>query len=44
MYEDEDTEILKKVKNYSKQKKDFASSINSKYLSEEEMDDLFLGD
>lgn len=40
--EDEDKEILKKVKNYSRRKKDFSSAINSKNLTEEEMDELFL--
>jgi hypothetical protein len=44
MYDEHDAETLKKVKRYSKKKKDFGSAINSKYLSEEEMDDLFLGD
>ena len=40
---DEDTEILEKVKKYSaRKKKSFSSTINSKNLSEEEMDDLFL--
>ena len=43
MYEEEDAEILKKVKRYSsKKKKDFSSTINSKNLSEEELDELFL--
>jgi len=40
---DEDTEILDKVKRFSaRKKKSFSSSINSKSLSEDEMDDLFL--
>ncbi len=43
MYEDEDAEVLKKVKRHSsKKKKDFSSAINSRNLSEEEMDELFL--
>ncbi|MFH2020990.1 MAG: hypothetical protein ABIJ34_06235 [archaeon] len=41
--EAEDIEMLKKVKRYSaKKKKDFSSVINSKNLSEDELDDLFL--
>ncbi|MBT7368306.1 hypothetical protein HN814_08890 [Candidatus Woesearchaeota archaeon] len=41
--EEEDKEILKKVKSYSRRKKkDFSSAINSKNLTEEEMDELFL--
>jgi hypothetical protein len=46
MYEEmdaEDAELLKKVKKFSaKKKRDFSSVINSKNLSEDEMDDLFL--
>jgi len=43
MYEDEDMETLKKVKSYrSKKKKSFSSTINSKFLTDEDMDDLFL--
>jgi hypothetical protein len=42
MYDD-DTKVLKKLKSYSaKKKKSFSSVINSKNLSEEEMDELFL--
>jgi hypothetical protein len=40
MYEDNDAEILKKVR--TRKKKSFSAAINSKDLTEEEMDDLFL--
>ena len=40
---DEDTETLENVKRFSaRKKKSFSSTINSKNLSEEELDDLFL--
>jgi len=43
MYEEEDAETLKKVKTYaSKQKKEFSRAINTKNLTDEEMDELFL--
>ncbi len=42
MYDD-DMEILKRVKQHSKKRnKNFSNAINSKNLTEEEMDDLFL--
>ena len=43
MFEDDDFEMLKKVKRYSARKrKSFSSTINSKNLSDEELDELFL--
>ena len=43
MYNEKDAETLDKVKKFSaKQKKRFSILINSKNLSEEEMDELFL--
>jgi len=40
---DEDLETLDSVKKYSaRKKKSFSSAINSKSLSEDELDDLFL--
>jgi hypothetical protein len=43
MFDEEDQEVLEKVKKYSaKRKKSFTTAINSKNLSEDEMDDLFL--
>jgi hypothetical protein len=45
MYDDEDKEILKKVKSYSaRKKKTFNSAINSKNLTDEEMDEWFLNE
>ncbi len=43
MFEEEDIAILRKVKRFSsKKRKSFSDRINSKDLSEEEMDKLFL--
>ena len=43
MFDDDDMEILDEVKRFSARKrKSFSSTINSKNLSEEDMDDLFL--
>jgi hypothetical protein len=43
MYEDKDAEILEEVKRFSaRKKKSFSSMINSKNLTDEDMDDLFL--
>ncbi len=43
MFDEEDAELLKKMRKYaSKKKKDFYTVINSKNLTEKEMDDLFL--
>lgn len=40
---DEDEKTLKKVRKHSaRQKKSFSNAINSKNLSQEEMDELFL--
>ncbi len=44
MFDEEDAELLRKVKSYSaKKRRSFSSVINSKNLTEEEMDELFLG-
>jgi hypothetical protein len=43
MYEEEDAQLLQKVKRYStRKKKSFSDVINSKNLSEEDLDKLFL--
>jgi hypothetical protein len=43
MFEEEDTQILNKMKRYAaKKRKTFSSVINSKNLKEEDLDDLFL--
>ena len=43
MFDDEDTKLLKKMRRFSsKKKKTFSNVINSKTLSEEDMDELFL--
>ncbi|MCM2325215.1 MAG: hypothetical protein NDI94_02035 [Candidatus Woesearchaeota archaeon] len=45
MFEEEDLATLRKVKKYSaRQKKSFSTVINSKTLSEDELDKLFLSD
>jgi hypothetical protein len=43
MYEEEDTETLEELKSFSsKKKRSFSNIINSKNLSEDDMDELFL--
>lgn len=45
MYDEDDMELLKEVKSYkSRKKKSFSSTINSKHLSEDELDELFLAE
>ncbi|MBN2368165.1 hypothetical protein JXC34_04025 [Candidatus Woesearchaeota archaeon] len=43
MFEDDDMEVLNEVKRYSARKrKTFSSTINSKNLSDDDLDELFL--
>jgi hypothetical protein len=43
MFDEKDAELLQKMRRFSaRKKKSFSSVINSKDLSEEEMDELFL--